>query len=143
MKKGMNPGAVSGWLLILAVLGGLGCAAAPKGELTLRAPTGSVPKAVQAMEEGNRLFQANQWPAARAQYEAAVAAQPTMAEAHYNLALTLERLGDQKTAYDHYIQAANLAPGHKIIWDSPPLRRHGDVKVTPKSDILFMPGLGN
>src|SRR5207249_9219715 len=65
--------------------------------------------------------------------------QPTLAEAHYNLALVIEILGDGATARRHYIEAANLAPGHKVIWDSPPLRRHGLVDSTPKSDTLTTP----
>jgi Flp pilus assembly protein TadD len=91
------------------------------------------------MEEGNRLFAARQWEQAKAQYEAAINAQPSLAEAHYNLALVIDILGDGAAARRHYIEAANLAPGHKVIWDSPPLRRHGLVDPTAKSDTLTTP----
>ena len=127
---------------LMVLLAGLlvgGCAAAAAPERTLRAPTGTVPAAASAMEEGNRLFAGRQWEQAKAQYEAAIKEQPTLAEAHYNLALVLEILGDGATARRHYIEAANLAPGHKVIWDSPPLRRHGLVDPTPKSDTLTTP----
>ncbi|MGB4893974.1 MAG: tetratricopeptide repeat protein, partial [Nitrospira sp.] len=57
-------------------------------------------------------------------YLATIQADQTLAEAHYNLALTLERLGAKAEARKHYVAAANLAPGNKVIWDAPPLRRY-------------------
>lgn len=104
-----------------------GCATSgekPPSERTLRPPAGTVPQAAAAVEEGNRLFDSRDWQAAKAQYEAAIQAQPTLAEAHYNLGQTLIKLGDKETAKHHYIEAANLAPGNKVIWNSPPLRKH-------------------
>lgn len=105
-----------------------GCAGSddprPSSERTLRPPDGTAPQAVAAMEEGNRLFASREWQAAKGQYEAAINAQPSLAEAHYNLALALEKLGDREAAKKHYIEAANLAPGNKVIWNAPPLRKH-------------------
>ena len=127
---------------LLVLLAGLlvgGCAAAAASERTLRAPVGTVQAAASAMEEGNRLFAARKWEEAKALYQVAIMAQPSLAEAHYNLALVLEIVGDGVNARRHYIEAANLAPGHKVIWDSPPLRRHGLVDPTPKSDTLTTP----
>ena len=119
------------------------CATSSVADRTLKAPLGTSPAAVTAMDEGNRLFAARKWDAAKAQYEAAINAQPALAEAHYNLALIYDVLRDDATARKHYIEAANLAPGHKVIWDAPPLRRHGDVDAHPKSsDTLFMPAVG-
>ena len=51
-----------------------------------------------------------------------IAAEPTLAEAHYNLAATLHRAGNIAEAKKHYMEAASLAPGNKVIWDAPPLR---------------------
>jgi tetratricopeptide (TPR) repeat protein len=90
------------------------------------------------VEEGNRLFAARQWDQAKAQYELAIKAQPSLAEAHYNLALALEMLGDEPSATKHYKEAANLAPGHKVIWNSPPLRRHGEVDSIWKKENSFL-----
>ena len=110
---------------------------------TLKAPPGTPPAAVTAMDEGNRLFADRKWEAAKAQYEAAITAQPALAEAHYNLALVYDVLRADASARKHFIEAANLAPGHKVIWDAPPLRRHGEVNARPKaSDTLFMPAVG-
>jgi Tfp pilus assembly protein PilF len=127
-------------LLMALVVGGCASMVKPKAEpeRTLRPPAGTAPAAAAAMEEGNRLFAAKQWEPARAQYETAIKAQPSLAEAHYNLALALEMLHDQAGAKAHYIEAANLAPGHKVIWDSPPLRKHGNILLDPKLDDHFM-----
>ena len=51
--------------------------------------------------------------------------QSDLAEAHYNLAVSLDRMGNRTDAKKHYITAANLAPGNKVIWDSPPMREIG------------------
>ena len=111
---------------------------------TLDPPAGTKPAALAAMEEGNRQFAQRQWEGAKAQYQAAIAAQPTLAEAHYNLAVVYDILRDDATARHHYIEAANLAPGNKVIWDAPPLRRHGDVDAHPSSSSgpSFFPALG-
>lgn len=113
------------WLVCLAVLVA-GCAApAKKKVFTLSSPAGTVPAAAAAMDEGNRLFAQGQWAPAKSQYEAAIKTQPTLAEAHYNLALSLDRLGERAAATAHYKEAANLAPGHKVIWDAPPFKQYG------------------
>ncbi len=127
-------------LLLVVVLGGCASAVKPKAEpeRTLRPPAGTSSAAVTAMEEGNRLFAAHQWEPAKAQYETAIRVQPSLAEAHYNLALALEMLKDNAGAKAHYIEAANLAPGHKVIWDAPPFRKHGDVKGLTSKDNSFM-----
>jgi Tfp pilus assembly protein PilF len=117
------------------------CATKPAPvQRTLKAPAGSVSAAAAAVEEGNRLFAAGQWDDAKAQYESALKTQPSLAEAHYNLALTFEKKGDKATARQHYIEAANLAPGHKVIWDAPPLRRHGEeIERKPKPGSMMEP----
>ena len=125
--------------LLIALVGMLVCGCATMVEpfqTTLDAPPGTAPAAVAAMKEGNRLFEARQWEPAKAQYEAAIKAQPSLAEAHYNLAMVIESLGDEATARKHYIEAANLAPGHKIIWDSPPLRMHGFVEGSKEKSMI-------
>ena len=59
------------------------------------------------------------------------------AEAHYNLGMVLYRLGALSEGDAHFIKAANLAPGDKIIWNSPPL---AGVSVPEKES--KMPGHG-
>lgn len=118
-----------------------GCAGGGRGtlETALSAPPKSVPAAAAAVEEGNKLFYARQWEAAKAQYEKAIQAQPALAEAHYNLGLVYDALRNDKEAYKHFVEAANLAPGNKIIWSSPAFRQYGDVRASPKSGDFFSP----
>lgn len=130
------------WAIII-MLGGSGCAGDMKETRTLQAPAGTAPAATAAMEEGNRLFAARQWAGAQAQYELAIKAQPTLAEAHYNLAMVLETLDQFGAARKHYVEAANLAPGHPIIWNSPPFRKHGIVDDHLKLTPTVTPGSGS
>ncbi|MBX3237267.1 MAG: tetratricopeptide repeat protein [Nitrospiraceae bacterium] len=115
----------SRWLVAAAVVLSMGCATQQKEQaVTLHAPAGTTAAVSQQLEQGNGLFKQQDWQGAKAVYEATIKAEPSLAEAHYNLALTLERLGDKAAARAQYIQAANLAPGNKVIWDAPPLRKH-------------------
>ena len=135
---------------VSCILGGLvflaGCSSKPeqKPQLTLSAPSGTSPIALKHLNEGNQRFAEGRWGAAKNRFEQAVKEQADLAEAHYNLALALERLGDAKQAKHHYIEAANLAPGHKVIWNSPPLRRYGNVPDKPRAATSnpVIPGIG-
>jgi len=73
-------------------------------------------------ERGIIAYQEGHMDQARQHFEAAITVEPDLAEAHYNLGMTLYRLGMVGDGDHHFIEAANLAPGHKIIWDAPPLR---------------------
>jgi Tfp pilus assembly protein PilF len=113
-------------LLVLCLYGALGCASpkAPPSSV-LSAPASSSVDMVAKLEEGNRLFSKKDYASAEQSYRQTISAYPTFAEAHYNLAVTLDRMGNRGEAKKHYVDAANLAPGHKVIWDSPPFRETG------------------
>ena len=64
-------------------------------------------------------------------YEEAVQAQPKLAEAHYNLGMALYKKGPVSAASPHFIEAADLAPGHPVIWNAPPFRKYGTVESSP------------
>jgi len=116
----------------LIFLGNLGCASKKAVPLMVLDPPPNTMISVQTFfTEGNRLFREGHWEGARQQFQAAVQQQPDLAEAHYNLALAMDHMGDGAGAKPHYITAANLAPGHKVIWNSPPLRRYGNVPDKP------------
>lgn len=70
--------------------------------------------------------------AAKAEFLMAVSAGPKCAEAHYNLGNTLWYLGEKEEARTHLLQAADLAPGHAVIWDSPVLRPYGEPQKDTK-----------
>ena len=119
-------------LCFLIFLVNMGCASDKVAPFMVLDPPPNTNVQAQAfLTEGNRLFREGRWGGARQQFQAAVLEQPDLAEAHYNLALAMDHMGDQAAAKPHFIQAANLAPGNKVIWDSPPLRRYGNVPDAP------------
>ena len=122
------------WTMVL-MMTLVGCASRQKSEARpLHAPSGTSAIVGQQWEIGNQLFAQRDWAGAKQAYGAIIQANPTVAEAHYNLALALERLGEKAEARKHYVAAANLAPGNKVIWDAPPLRKFdGDVELDKKS----------
>jgi tetratricopeptide (TPR) repeat protein len=81
--------------------------------------------AIQATQQGTKEYQSGNFEEAKTYFEQAVAGIPNSGEAHYNLGLALYALGDADQARDHFIEAANLAPGDKVIWDSPALAPFG------------------
>lgn len=117
-----------GLVLVVLFVGWLpGCSSLPKPSVRLPLAVGTnvAPATAQCTLVGMREYQAGRYDEAKAQFERAVAGAPASAEAHYNLGLTLFALGATDEARDHFIQAANLAPGNKVIWDSPALRPYG------------------
>ena len=102
----------------------LGCSnQSTKATNVLPAPTGTKPEAAAQLEKGNALFASREYAGAEQAFRQAIVADANLAEAHYNLALTLDRTGQKDEARKHYITAANLAPGNKVIWNSPPLHQ--------------------
>ncbi len=81
---------------------------------------------------GMALYKERRMEDAKAKFLAAVAEGPKCAEAHYNLGLTLSYLGAKDEAREHFLEAANLAPGNQVIWDSPALRPYGEPQVEKK-----------
>lgn len=112
------------WMAIVLLTGMLtACAAsrpAPPSQV-LAAPATTSEKAAPYMAEGARYFLARDWSRASQAFQQAVAAQPELAEAHYNLAVSLDHEEKTAEAKKHYFLAASLAPGNKIIWNAPPL----------------------
>ncbi len=124
------------FLVILVIDGCAGTPQPPKDE-PLPPPQNANPQAAQLIEDGNRLFAEHRWTAAIEKFEEAVHAQPKLAEAHYNLGMALYRKGPVSAASPHFIEAANLAPGHPVIWNAPPFRKYGTVEPstpTPAPD---------
>jgi tetratricopeptide (TPR) repeat protein len=97
-------------------------------------PETATPLVAQLLLDGNRLFAEHRWTSAIIKYEEAVQAQPKLAEAHYNLGMALYKKGPVSAAHPHFIEAADLAPGHPVIWNAPPFRKYGTVEPsTPTS----------
>ena len=94
--------------------------------------SGMKPQVVTLTEQGTQAYQANQFDDAKNYFSQAVAAAPQSGPAHYNYALALNALGDSEQARQQFMEAANLAPGDKVIWDSPALRPYGNVESPRK-----------
>ena len=61
---------------------------------------------------------------AKSRFESAIRADSGLAEAHFNLALTLHELGDHREATIHFKRASELAPANKEIEESSVYRNH-------------------
>jgi Flp pilus assembly protein TadD len=117
------------WTVILAlvmVVGVAGCMKKARPLVPLALDRGTTAQAVTLTEQGTQAYQARQFQEAKQYFSQAVTAAPESGQAHYNYALALNALGDADDARQHFIEAANLAPGDKTIWDSPALHQYGN-----------------
>ena len=122
---------VSGWMaLCLLVFSVSACThAKPKPLVPLELAYGTKADAIALNTQGAQAFQAGQMAEAKNLFGQAVKAAPDSGQAHYNYALALNALGQTDQARQEFIEAANLAPGDKVIWDSPALRPFGNPDV--------------
>jgi len=112
---------------ILVLMGMTACSSKRKPLVPLSLVEGGAkPQAITLTEQGTQAYQAKQFEDAKKYFEQAVTAAPQSGQAHYNYALALNALGDSEVAQQHFLEAANLAPGDKTIWDSPALAPYGN-----------------
>ena len=124
------------WSLFMAcvlVVGAAGCAKKARPLVPLALDRGNAAQAVTMTEQGTQAYQARQFEEAKQYFSQAVTAAPQSGQAHYNYALALNALGDVDEARQHFIEAANLAPGDKTIWDSPALHQYGNPETEKKT----------
>lgn len=121
-------------MAILLVVGVTSCAGKPKAKplVPLALTTGATPQALTLTEQGTQAYQSGQFAEAKTYFAQAVAAAPQSGQAHYNLAIALNKLGEAEESHQHFIEAANLAPGDKVIWDSPALHQYGNPETAKK-----------
>jgi len=91
-------------------------------------------QATALTEQGTQAYQAQQYEDAKRYFQEAMTLEPQSGQANYNYALALHKLGDTEVARRYFLQAADLAPGDKVIWDSPALAPYGnpDTKTRTK-----------
>ena len=120
-------------LVMVVTLAWTSCISAPKPKQRVPLPVkASVSQSAgQHNAQGAQAYHDKQFMEAKGHFQQAVAGAPDSAEAHYNLGLALFALGESDQAREQFIEAANLAPGDKVIWDSPALRQYG----APQSNI--------
>ncbi len=88
----------------------------------LPAPSGS--KAESAIKEGMRHYEQGHWDVAKKHFQQAVQADERSAEAHYNLALALDKSGDHQKAIEHFQAAKELGKDNPQIQNSGILQAH-------------------
>ncbi|MDF0645893.1 MAG: tetratricopeptide repeat protein [Nitrospira sp.] len=120
-------------LAMVILVGMVACSTSkPKPLVPLALETGATAQAVTLTEQGAQAYQGRQFEEAKAYFSQAITAAPQSGPAHYNYAITLYALGDSEQARKHFMDAANLAPGDKVIWDSPALHQFGNPE-SPKA----------
>ncbi len=101
----------------------------PKPLVPLELTSGAGAPVVALNTQGMEAYQGRQFAEAKSYFGQVIQAVPDSGQAHYNYALALNALGETDLAHQHFIEAANLAPGDKVIWDSPALRPYGSPSV--------------
>ena len=112
--------------IVLVLVGMTACSQKRKPLVPLMLEGEVKSQAATLTEQGTQAYQAKHFEEAKRYFEQAVAAEPRSGQAHYNYALALNALGDSEVARQHFIAAADLAPGDKVIWDSPALSPYGN-----------------
>ncbi len=112
--------------LVVLLLVGTGCFQKRKPLVPLALDGDVRPQVLTLTEQGTQAYQTRQYEEAKRYFEQAVTEAPQSGPAHYNYALALNALGDSEVARKHFLQAADLSPGDKVIWDSPALSPYGN-----------------
>lgn len=110
----------------LLLVGATACSQKRKPLVPLLLDSEVKAQASELTEQGTQAYQAQQYEEAKRYFAQAVAEAPQSGPAHYNYALALNALGDSEVARQHFLEAANLSPGDKTIWDSPALSPYGN-----------------
>lgn len=110
----------------LIFVSGNAWAQAGKAVPALKAATGS--KAEGHINEGIDHYNQGHWDVAQKHFSEAAQADPQSAEAHYNLALALDKAGDHKGATEHFKMAFDLGKNNPEIQNSRILKAHLKMK---------------
>ena len=121
-----------GVILVLAASVSCSWTSKAKPLVPLALESGVKPQVMTLTEQGTLAYHAKQFDEAKQYFSKAMAEAPQSGPAHYNYALALYALGDTEEARQQFMEAANLAPGDRVIWDSPALRPYGNPESTKK-----------
>jgi tetratricopeptide (TPR) repeat protein len=95
---------------------------APTADSALMSPASSAGRMIN--DEGVGHYQQGHWDVSEGYFHKAIKADPNLAEAHYNLGLTLDKIGKHEEATTEFKKAAELAPTNPAIKDSAILKKH-------------------
>jgi Flp pilus assembly protein TadD len=105
-----------------------GSAWADMGKTAPALKTASGSKADAHNTEGLDHYNQGHFDVALKHFQEAAKADPGAAEAHYNLALALDKTGDHKAATEHFKKAYDLGKGNPDIQNSGILKAHLKMK---------------
>jgi len=97
-------------------------AAKPVGDAALMSPAGSAGRVEN--DEGVGHYKQRHWNVAEGHFRKAIAADPKLVEAHYNLGLTLDKMGKHEDSTASFKIVVQLAPPNSPIKDSVILKEH-------------------
>jgi Tfp pilus assembly protein PilF len=109
-------------MLSLVLIGGPSRAEMGKGAGPLKAATGS--KAESHINQGIEHYEKGHWDVAKKHFTEAAQADPKSAEAHYDVALVLDKSGDHAGATTHFKTAYDLGKDNAEIQNSDILKKH-------------------
>ncbi len=90
----------------------------------LDAPAGANKEAAMHNAAGVKEYNDGDWNSAAAHFREAVAIDKKLAEAHYNLAITLHKMGKHGEASGHFGHALKYGKDNKAISESKILKGH-------------------
>lgn len=108
--------------ILTVVIGVFGSAGTGSAAPALKTAAGSA--AAAHNNEGIEHYNQGHWDIAYDHFKEAVKADPQSAEAHYNMALALDKLGEHMSAAKHFKMAADLGQGNPEIQNSKILKAH-------------------
>jgi Tfp pilus assembly protein PilF len=128
----MKQGYVFLGIVLFAVCDFVGCDSSQTGGGTKKAGTASdaalfapaSSAARMANDEGVGHYQQGHWDVAMEHFQKAVKADANSAVVHYNVALTLDKMGKHEDATTSFKKALQLAPNDSAIKDSEILKKH-------------------
>jgi len=115
-----------GGVVVGAVLIGSAWADMGKAAPALKAAAGS--QADSHLTEGIKHYEQGHWDVAKKHFLEAVKADPQSAEAHYDLALALDKVGDHAGATENFKRAYDLGKQNPEIQNSGILKAHLKMK---------------
>jgi Tfp pilus assembly protein PilF len=107
---------------------GTGTALADMGKTAMPLSVAAGSAADTHNKEGIEHYNKGHFDVAKKHFMGAVEADPQSAEAHYNLALALDKSGEHKAATDHFRKALDLGKDKPDIADSGILKAHLKMK---------------
>ena len=115
-------------ILLASVVLATGLVWADMGKTAVPLKTAPGSKAEMHNNEGIEHFTQGHWDVAKKHFMEAATSDPKSAEAHYNLALALDKAGDHKGATEHFKTAYELGKDNHDIQESGILKAHLKMK---------------